>query len=156
MRRALARTGLRANLVCADALRWTPPTPFDAVLLDAPCSATGTLRRHPEAAWLRTPAHIVAFANTQSALLAAARAFVKDGGRLVYVVCSLEPEEGPAIVAEALSQGGWRRDPIQPCEVGNLQEVLTDEGDLRTFPHHLADRGGMDGFFAARLVRVDR
>jgi 16S rRNA (cytosine967-C5)-methyltransferase len=154
LRRSLARTRLHAELVCADALAWTPPATFDAVLLDAPCSATGTLRRHPEAAWLRTPAHIVGFARTQAALLAASRAFVKPGGRLVYVVCSLEPEEGPAIVEEALARGGWRREPIEAGEVGGLPDLLTPDGDLRTLPHHLAELGGMDGFYAARLVRI--
>jgi 16S rRNA (cytosine967-C5)-methyltransferase len=149
LRRHLARTKLKANLVCADALSWKPKELFDAVLIDAPCSATGTLRRHPEAAWLRTPAHVTGFPKTQAALLEAATRFVKPGGRIVYAVCSLEPEEGPAIVARALQAGGLVR---APRVGGPVSEFLTEDGDLRTLPSHWADRGGMDGFYAAALT----
>ncbi|HVY03185.1 MAG TPA: RsmB/NOP family class I SAM-dependent RNA methyltransferase, partial [Caulobacterales bacterium] len=151
LREHLQRTDLKAEIVCADALAWKPSAPFDAVLLDAPCTATGTLRRHPEAAWLRTPAHVAGFAKTQAALVDAARALVKPGGLLVYAVCSLEPEEGAANVAGALRRGGWVREPAPDGIPG---EVLSAEGDLRTLPCHWAERGGMDGFFAARLRRA--
>jgi 16S rRNA (cytosine967-C5)-methyltransferase len=147
LREHLKRTGLAADLVCADAQTWTPETQFDAVLLDAPCTATGTLRRHPEAAWLRTPAHVAGFARTQGRLLEAARGFLKPGGVLVYAVCSLEPEEGPALVARALGRG-WARAPA----AGSLAEFLDSNGDLRTLPCSWAERGGMDGFYAARLT----
>ena len=154
LRRALARTQLKAEIVCADALNWEAPQPFDAVLLDAPCSSTGTLRRHPEAAWLRTPAHVAGFAETQAKLLAHAKNLVKAGGALVYAVCSLEPEEGPALIAQALDEGGWRRDHLRADDVGGVSELITPDGDLRTLPCHMSAAGGLDGFFAARLIRI--
>jgi 16S rRNA (cytosine967-C5)-methyltransferase len=147
LRRHLTRTKLEAEVICADALQWQPAALFDAVLLDAPCSATGTLRRHPEAAWLRTPAHVLGFAKTQEQLLNAAIGFVKPGGILVYAVCSLEPEEGPAIVARAKDA---KRAPVS----GLPPELLTPQGELRTLPSHFAEAGGMDGFYAARLIRT--
>ncbi len=152
LRRNLQRTKLEAQIVCADALTWSTAEPFDAVLLDAPCSATGTLRRHPEAAWLRTPAHVQGFAQTQAKLIEAAQRFVRPGGVLVYAVCSLEPEEGPAIAARALTKQGWRKDVIRAEEVGGTEWISAD-GDLRTMPCHLPDLGGLDGFYAARLLR---
>jgi 16S rRNA (cytosine967-C5)-methyltransferase len=155
VRRALARTGLTADIVRADALTWAAPAPFDAILLDAPCSATGTLRRHPEAAWLRTPGDVVRFAAAQAALLRAARAFLKPGGMLVYAVCSLEPEEGEAVIAAAIEAGGWRRAPLTARDVFGLPDMLTAAGDLRTLPSLFAAEGGMDGFYAARLERSD-
>jgi 16S rRNA (cytosine967-C5)-methyltransferase len=151
VRAHLKRTGLEAEIVEADVLAWRAPRQFDAIMLDAPCSATGTLRRHPEAAWLRTPQQIRGFAETQARMLAAAREWLKPDGRLVYAVCSLEPEEGAALIAQALRLGGWRREPITASLVG-LGELVTAEGDLRTLPCHLAAQGGMDGFYAARLA----
>ncbi|MGE3302755.1 MAG: RsmB/NOP family class I SAM-dependent RNA methyltransferase [Hyphomonadaceae bacterium] len=152
LRRHLERTALSAEVVTADALNWRPPEPFDAILLDAPCTATGTLRRHPEAAWLRTPAHVEGFARSQAALLQAAAGMLKPGGRLVYSVCSLEPEEGAGIVAAALRAGGWRRDPLAAEELPT-PAMRTPEGDMRALPCHLAEQGGLDGFYAARLIR---
>jgi len=149
----LKRTGLEAKLVCADALAWTAPAPFDAVLLDAPCTATGTLRRHPDVAWLRRPGDVRTLAALQEMLIAKAATFVRPGGRLVYAVCSLEPEEGPEIVAAAMRRGGWERAPIDAAELGGHTEFVTAEGDLRTLPSHLAECGGLDGFYAARLTR---
>ena len=146
LRRHLTRTKLEAEIVCADALAWKPGALFAAVLLDAPCSAPGTLRRHPEAAWLRTPAHVQGFARTQGQLLDAAIGFVKPGGLLVYAVCSLEPEEGPAIVARAKAAARESVSGLPP-------ELLTPQGELRTLPSHFAEAGGMDGFYAARLRR---
>jgi 16S rRNA (cytosine967-C5)-methyltransferase len=155
LRRSLERTKLDAKIVVADALKIRGAEPFDAVLLDAPCSATGTLRRHPEAAWLRHPGLIEGFTKTQAALLTAAHAFVKPGGRLVYAICSLEPEEGPSIIEAALETGLWRRDPLRAEEVGGQGDLLSADGDLRTLPCHLAAQGGLDGFYAARLIRND-
>ncbi len=153
----LARTGLRAEVVAADALVWTLPSgsaPFDAVLLDAPCSATGTLRRHPDAVWIKTPESVAGLARTQAALLDAALGLVRPGGTLVYCVCSLQPEEGPAVVEGALARHpGLIRDPVRPEDVGGMTDLITAAGDLRTLPCHLAEAGGMDGFYAARLVR---
>ncbi|MET0182437.1 MAG: transcription antitermination factor NusB [Caulobacterales bacterium] len=151
LRESLARTKLDAEIVCADALAWTPAEPFDAVLLDAPCSSTGTLRRHPDVAWLRRPTDIAALADLQKRLLARAADFVTPGGALVYAVCSLEPEEGPSIIAGA--GPAWRRDPITAEEIGDAGFVTSD-GALRTLPSHWPDRGGLDGFYAARLKRV--
>ena len=148
----LARTRLAAKVVCADALRLNIREPFDAVLLDAPCTSTGTLRRHPDIAWLRRPDDVRTLSALQSALLAKAAAFVKPGGRLVYAVCSLEPEEGPGVVAMALESGAWRREPISAAELPG--EFITPEGDMRTLPSHWGKIGGLDGFYAARLIRA--
>ncbi|CAA7626515.1 tRNA and rRNA cytosine-C5-methylase [Candidatus Terasakiella magnetica] len=153
----LKRLGLSATVVTADAGTWVPPQPLDAVLLDAPCSATGTLRRHPDVARHKNPAEIVKLAGVQARLLAAAAAaaMLKPGGVLVYCVCSLEPQEGPEQVERLLAAGApLRRIPIRADEVGGLAELITPEGDLRTLPCHLADKGGMDAFFASRLEKV--
>ncbi len=150
----LARLRLEAEVIAADATTWRPDTPFDAVLLDAPCSATGTLRRHPDGLWLKRPGDVAKLAALQTRLLEAAGAMVAGGGTLVYCVCSLEPEEGVAQVERLLAAGApFTRAPIRPDEVGGLAELLTPDGDLRTLPCHLADQGGMDAFFAARLQR---
>jgi 16S rRNA (cytosine967-C5)-methyltransferase len=151
----LARLHLDAEIVAADATTWRPETPFDAVLLDAPCSATGTLRRHPDGLWLKRPEDVSKLAALQARLADAAVAMLAPGGTLVYCVCSLEPEEGIAQVERLLSLGlPLARDPIRPDEVGGLAELLTPAGDLRTLPCHLADQGGMDAFYAARLRRA--
>jgi len=153
LRENLARTGLSAEILCADAATWTAPSAFDAVLLDAPCTATGTLRRHPEAAWLRTPEHIRRYAAEQARLLAACARMLRPGGRLVYAVCSLEPEEGEGVVAAAGGLG-LAPEPIQPAELPGLPEAITPAGHVRTFPFHLPDEGGMDGFFIARFRKA--
>ena len=153
LRENLARTGLEAKIITADARDLTAKEKFDAVLLDAPCSATGTLRRHPDAAWLRRPDDIRALCELQSQLLNAAAGFLKTGGALVYAVCSLEPEEGEGAIAAALKTGAWSRDPIAAGEIAGADEFLTPEGALRTLPSHWPDIGGLDGFYAARLLR---
>jgi len=150
----LARLGLTAEIVEADATLWRPEQTFDAVLLDAPCSATGTLRRHPDGLWLKSPADVTKMAALQGRLLAAAAALLEPGGTLVYCVCSLEPEEGIAQVEALLETAPLARRPIWPDEVGGLGELITPDGDLRTLPCHLAERGGIDAFFAARLIRL--
>lgn len=150
LRENLARTKLEAEVICADALDFRAE-PFDAVLLDAPCTSTGTLRRHPDVAWLRRPSDIRSLADLQSKLIAAAAKLLKPGAPLVYAVCSLEPEEGPAVVAEAL-RAGWRRDPIRAGEIPSAFD--TSDGDMRTHPGHWPEIGGLDGFYAARLVRA--
>ncbi len=150
----LARLGLAARIEAADASAWQPPQPFDAVLLDAPCSATGTLRRHPDAAWLKRPEDVAKLAAAQDRLLAAASTMVKPGGLLVFCTCSLQAEEGAGRI-DALLAGGapFRRIPITADEVGGLGELVTPAGDLRSLPCHLAEKGGMDAFYAARLQR---
>ena len=151
----LARMGLAADIVAVDAAAWTPAEPLDGVLLDAPCSATGTLRRHPDVARHKSPAEILKLAGVQARLLDAAIAMVRPGGLLIYCVCSLEPEEGVEQVERLLASGApLRRVPIAPAEVGGMAELITEAGDLRTLPCHLAGQGGMDAFFAARLQRI--
>jgi 16S rRNA (cytosine967-C5)-methyltransferase len=159
----LARLNLAAEIVAADiatadVTTW-PASAFDAVLLDAPCSSTGAIRRHPDVPWRKRPQDIAALADLQHGLLARATELTKPGGLLVYCVCSLEPEEGTAIAADALARDArLRRRPIFPAEVGGIEGIVTPEGDLRTLPCHLGDpdprMGGLDGFFAARFERI--
>jgi 16S rRNA (cytosine967-C5)-methyltransferase len=151
----LARLGLAAETVTADATRWTPDQPADAVLLDAPCSATGTIRRHPDIPVLKGPEDVARLAVVQARLLAHAVTLVRPGGVLVYTVCSLQPEEGEARLAALLGSGA----PVEPLpisaqEVGGLEELITLAGTVRTLPCHLAALGGLDGFFIGRVRRI--
>jgi len=156
LRENLARTGLSAEIVCADALDWAPPAPFEAVLLDAPCTATGTLRRHPDIAHLRRDADVAAQAALQDRLLDAAWAMVAPGGRLVFCTCSTLPEEGEARArAFAARHADAAPVSITAEAVGDAALIgpgLAGGGWLRCLPH-LWD-GGLDGFFAARFDRV--
>jgi 16S rRNA (cytosine967-C5)-methyltransferase len=154
----LARLKLAAETVAADAAEWKAG-PFDAVLLDAPCSSTGAIRRHPDIPWVKREADIAILAAVQRRLIAHAVELVKPGGLLVYCTCSLEPEEGEQIVEGLLAgDSRVRRRPISPEEIGCLDSVLTSTGDLRTLPCHLPDPdprlAGFDGFYAARLERI--
>jgi len=150
----LARTKLKAEIVCLDALKYSPRNLFDGVLLDAPCSATGTLRRHPEVPHRRREGDIQRLAVLQGKLVAKAFSLVKPGGRLVYCVCSLEPEEGENIAAAFLKETREaERVPLSPDEVGGRGAWITGQGELRTLPSHLPEKGGLDGFFAARFAR---
>ena len=141
----LTRLGLPADIVIADALRWDPGTQFDAVLLDAPCTATGTIRRHPDVVHLKKLQDVERQAEQQRALLAAARRWVRPGGRLVFATCSLQGEEGESHFPDGL-------DPIRPEEVPGLEGAITPQGALRTRPDMWAEQGGMDGFFIARQM----
>ena len=148
----LARLGLTAEIVEADVGAWQPALPADAVLLDVPCSSTGTIRRHPDIAVSKTPAEVVKLAAVQRRLLASAAGLLAPGGTLVYCACSLQPEEGAGVVDSLVGPGQpYARVPIEAAEVGGWPEVLTSAGDLRTLPCHLGDQGGLDGFYAARL-----
>ncbi len=148
----LRRLRLEATLVAADATQWSPNTQFDGVLLDAPCTATGTIRRNPDISWHKSAQSSAALRPTQDALLDAAAAMLRPGGVLVYCVCSLDSGEGIERVETFLQRrNGFRREPVRPAEVGGLAELITPAGDLRTLPSHLAELGGLDGFFAARL-----
>ena len=150
----LMRLGLSAATVAADAATWRPTTPADAALVDAPCSATGTIRRHPDIPRLKGPDDVAAMATLQVRLLTAAVDMVRPGGILVYCVCSLQPEEGPAVVRKVLESGvPVEPVPILAAEVGGLDQLLDREGRLRTLPCHLPGAGGLDGFFIARLRR---
>jgi 16S rRNA (cytosine967-C5)-methyltransferase len=153
LRENLGHLRLEAETVLADAAAWTPPEPFDAVLLDAPCTATGTIRRHPDVPHLKRQQDVRALAEMQDRLLTAAAKMLRPGGRLIYAVCSLQPEEGAPRVKAAVARGGLRHDPFTPPELAALPEALTDDGFLRTHPGLWPHRGGMDGFFAARLIR---
>ena len=151
----LVRLGLAADTVAVDATSWTPDEPFGAVLVDAPCSSTGTLRRHPDIAWNKTPEDVARLTAVQDRLLAAALALVRPGGLVVYATCSLQPREGAERVDTLLASGAVaERVPIGPGELPDLAQAITPAGDLRTLPCHWAARGGMDGFFIARLRRV--
>jgi 16S rRNA (cytosine967-C5)-methyltransferase len=154
----LARLGLAATTVAADAATWSPDERFDAILLDAPCSSTGTIRRHPDIPYLKSPKDIGALATLQGRLLDRAAALLKPGGTLVYSTCSLELEEGEAQIAALLARNtDVRVDPILPGGVFGQEDWLQSPGFLRTFPYQLdlgtPEWSGMDGFFAARLKR---
>jgi 16S rRNA (cytosine967-C5)-methyltransferase len=150
----LRQWNLQADVIGADAITWRPERPLDAVLLDAPCSATGTIRRHPDVLRLKRQRDVQAVIQAQDRLLEAAIAMLRPGGRLLYAVCSLQPDEGAPRIAAALSKGGVRLDPIRANELPTLPEALTKDGFLRTHPGLWPNRGGMDGFFAARLIRT--
>jgi 16S rRNA (cytosine967-C5)-methyltransferase len=154
----LTRLQLTAETVAADVTEWQAG-PFDAVLLDAPCSSTGTIRRHPDIPWLKRAADITALAVLQRRLVARAAQLTKPGGVLVYCTCSLEPEEGIEVVRDLLNETpGLIRRAISAGEVHGHSEWLTADGDLRTLPCHLPDldsrMAGLDGFYAARLQRI--
>ncbi len=152
IRENLQRTNLSASLVPVDALTWEPGRSFDAILLDAPCSATGTFRRHPEVLYRARPKIIAERAGLQAKLLARAAQWLKPGGTLVYSVCSLEPEEGEKIVVQFLAaHSQFRLD--RPIELPGFVPV-DSEGMIRILPGLLEAEGGLDGFFAARLVRT--
>src|SRR4051794_219471 len=148
----LARLGLQVDVAQADATEWQPPAPLDAVLLDAPCSATGTIRRHPDVPRLRRPRDVAELAAEQDRMLGAAARMLRPGGRLLYAVCSLQAEEGEQRVADP-SRFGLRPEPFTSEELAALPAALSQAGHLRTHPGMWQERGGMDGFFAARLVR---
>ncbi len=152
----LARTKLQAEIVVADAASWEAE-PFDAVLLDAPCSATGTIRRHPDILWQKQPEDLAQVAKLQTRLLDNAVKLVKPGGMIVYSTCSLEPEEGEQQIEDLLSRNpAIERVPLQEADAGDPR-ALTRRGDIRTlpfhFPHDDPRLAGCDGFFASRLRR---
>jgi 16S rRNA (cytosine967-C5)-methyltransferase len=158
LRENLARLRLEAETVVADAAEWQA-APFDAVLLDAPCLSTGTIRRHPDIAWLKQESDLTGLAALQQRLLDRAVALTKPGGTLIYCVCSLEPEEGVNQITALLQRvGSLERRPISASEVSNLAELVSEAGDLRTLPCQLSASdprlSGLDGFYAARLQRL--
>jgi 16S rRNA (cytosine967-C5)-methyltransferase len=154
LRDNLARLDLRAATIVADAAAWRPDQAADAVLVDAPCSATGTIRRHPDLPWLKQPGDIAKLTALQDRLLCAAIEMIKPGGLVVYCTCSLQPEEGAPRIDAALQAGlPAERIPIDPSAVAGQAEFVTAAGDLRTLPCHFAEIGGIDGFFAAKLRR---
>jgi 16S rRNA (cytosine967-C5)-methyltransferase len=157
LRENLARLALQADTVVADVLEWQGGE-FDAVLLDAPCMATGTIRRHPDIPWLKREADISALTDLQRRLLDKAVALLRPGGTLVYCTCSLEAEENELQIDALLArQPGLRRCPITPSDVSGIAEFISPGGDLRTLPCGWPDpdptMSGLDGFYAARLER---
>ena len=149
----LKRIHLDAKLVVADIRDWRPATPAPFVLLDAPCTATGTIRRHPDLPWLKEAADLQICESLQGELLEAAAEMTAPGGLLVYAVCSLEPEEGEErITAFLRKRTDFARETVKEEEVFDSQ-LLTEAGDLKTLPSFWPDRGGMDGFYAAKLRR---
>jgi 16S rRNA (cytosine967-C5)-methyltransferase len=150
----LQRLNLTVETVGTDALSWRPPHPVDAVLLDAPCSTTGAIRRHPDVPHLKFPEDVARLAVVQDNLLRAAIEMLQPGGLLVYCTCSLEPEEGPQRIESLLnSDAPVERVGIEPKEIGAEPEWLTAAGDLRTLPCHFQEYDGVDGFYCARLVK---
>ncbi len=152
----LKRLDLSAEIVCADVLNWTPPRRYDAILLDAPCTATGTARRHPEVFWLKTDQQQAALVDLQYRMLHAAIDMLKPGGILVYCVCSLQPEEGEKQIARISTE---LRDkvsllPVKAEALRGLSNAATPDGALRTLPHYrIGASRTMDGFFAASLIK---
>ena len=157
LRENMRRLNLDVTIVCADGRKWWLETvkpqnlKFDAVLLDAPCSATGTLRRHPDVACHRAPQDVERLNKTQAELLETAAGMLADGGELVYCVCSILPSEGREIIDAAVKRGVVERVPLTAGEVP--AEMITENGDLRILPFFYESSGGCDGFFAARLKK---
>lgn len=154
LRENLTRLKMSANVVRADVRGWRPDGLADGVLLDAPCSATGTIRRHPDLSHLKRPTDPARFATLQTELLAAAAQMVKPGGYVLYSVCSLQPEERKAVVAAVIEQGA----PLSPVKipteaVGGESQFVTATGELRTLPSQWSELGGLDGFYGALFQR---
>lgn len=156
LRENLVRTGLDARVLATDGRGWTPKRPVDAVLLDAPCTATGTLRRHPEAAWIKRETDVDKMAELQMALTKAAGKMLKPGGRLILCTCSLQYEEGEGL-AKAVQRKlpELKAAPFEKSEVPGVEDALNPDGFVRTTPAFWPDYGGMDGFFIARFRRSD-
>ena len=153
IRENLARTGLKAGVIESDVRDFQGQAPL--VLLDAPCTATGTIRRHPDLPWIKGADDVTAQASLAYDLLESAAAMVEPGGLLVFAVCSLEREEGEEQIAGFLgAHPEFAREPVTADEIFGHEEWITADGDLRTLPCHLPDIGGMDGFYAARLRRL--
>ncbi|MEM0985763.1 MAG: transcription antitermination factor NusB [Pseudomonadota bacterium] len=152
----LARTGLgeRVEVIAAEIEAWSPPVQADAILLDAPCSALGTLRRHPEGAWIKSAKDVARFPAVQARFLKAAAQWLKPGGRLVYCVCTPRAEEGRDVIAAGLASGTWQRMPITAHEVPAFEHGLTETGDLLTLPAEGQRPFSHDAFFIARLQKL--
>ncbi len=160
LKQNLDRLDLEAELVEADILQWDCGEPYDGVLLDAPCSSTGTLRRHPDVMWTKTPEDVTELAKLQLALVLKARTFVKPGGLLVFSNCSMLKQEGEDLLAAVVRQcQDLSLDAVRGEEVNGHDEFINGQGALRTLPNHLpttpVETGGMDGFFACRFVKLD-
>ncbi|MBL4721607.1 MAG: RsmB/NOP family class I SAM-dependent RNA methyltransferase, partial [Alphaproteobacteria bacterium] len=150
------RLHLDVDVIAGDAGKWRPQTPVDKVLLDAPCTATGAARRHPDILRLKSERDPGRLAVEQARLLRNAVHIVKPGGMVIYATCSLQPEEGAAQIKSLLRENpAITRDPIDASEVPGLANAITKDGDVRTLPGFWPERGGLDGFFIARLRRAE-
>lgn len=149
----MKRLDLKVTCVQADALTWRPTDKADMVLLDAPCSATGTFRRHPDVLWVKRPRDIFSLTQQQDRLIDAAHEMLPPGGTMIYAVCSLQDEEGPGRVHAACARG-WALHPFTEGEAGAMSFALTASGCFRTHPGMWPEEGGLDGFFVARLKRI--
>lgn len=150
----LARTSLNADAIAADVLEWEPAQPLNAVLLDAPCSATGTIRRHPDLGYIKRRKDVRAYPATQKELLKRAASFLAPGGVLVYAVCSLEVEEGPDVVDAIVAETDLRQVRINAAAAGVDPKWIEKSGAVRTFPYFWQDQGGLDGFYIALLSKL--
>ncbi|MBK66509.1 MAG: MFS transporter [Rickettsiales bacterium] len=150
----MRRLKLNPEIVISDALEWKADNDVDAILLDVPCSATGTIRRHPDMPYQKQEGDIEKLAYLQARLLTHASSMLKSGGTLIYCTCSLQKSEGEAQVLEFLKQhSNFKIDPINPDELDGLSKLIDDNGFIRALPFYLKEKGGMDGFFVARLVK---
>ncbi|MBN9021488.1 MAG: methyltransferase domain-containing protein [Rhizobiales bacterium] len=151
----LERLGLAAEIVETDLFSWRPAEPFDAILLDAPCTATGTIRRHADIAWNKRPEDVTALADAQAQMIDRAVGWLKPGGMFVFSTCSIEPEEGEHQMARAIHRHGLEIVPVEAAEIGGPAECVLPSGAVRTLPFHLAGAtprlSGLDGFFMMRL-----
>ena len=156
LRENLVRLKLSVDVVEADLLSWKPQVLFDAILLDAPCSATGTIRRHPDIPHLKTAANVTHQADVQRKLLDHVVQMVRPAGVIVYSVCSLQEAEGPGQIEAFLKRNEtWHVDPVEPAEIPDFDACITPTGAVRVTPAHLPDKGGADGFYIVRLRKID-
>ncbi len=149
----LTRTKQTANVICGDAIEMCGIEKWDKILLDAPCSATGTLRRNPETLWIKNPNNLPQFLKTQSEMVKSAAKGLKKGGTLIYAVCSLEVEEGEIAIATAI-ENGLEISPIDAVEIYGIKEAINDNGTVRILTYLLKENGGLDGFFIARFKKT--
>ena len=150
----MERLKFTPSVVKADVSHWRPKRSADVVMLDAPCSATGTARRHPDVLWSKSESDITQLAAIQQGMMSAAAESVAPGGLLIFATCSLQPEEGIDHVSPFLNtHSEFQLEPLTATDVHGLLETLTTCGCFRSLPSHRADQGGIDGFFAARFRR---
>lgn len=153
----LKRVGFsdRVKIEIADASVWKPAEPVTHILLDAPCSATGTIRRHPDNVYLKTPQDIARLCTIQERLLYHAADILAEGGMMIYCTCSLQKDEGERQIEKFLStHRNFERLVVIPQDVGGCVEFINDDGDIRILPFMLSDQGGIDGFFVSRLRKI--
>jgi 16S rRNA (cytosine967-C5)-methyltransferase len=158
LRQNLARLRLEQNVevIVADASVWQPRTPAPLILCDAPCTATGTIRRHPDIFHLKTQTDLQRLVTVQAEILDNAFRMLAPGGVLIYCVCSLQKEEGEHQIANLIARYPTAHKlPITAQEVGGLSEILTEDGDVRSLPYHLPTLGGLDGFYISRITKAE-